>query len=82
VIVAALAEVAPDADLAALDPAADLVQQLELDSMDFLNVVDAVNEATGVALPERDYPQLATLEGFAAYLASRWPTTDDAGRQG
>ena len=73
VILAAIAEVAPDADLSAIDPTADLTEQLELDSMDFLNVVVAVNEATGVEIPERDYPELSTLERFAAYLADRLP---------
>lgn len=72
-ILAAVAEVAPEADLASLDPTADLTEQLELDSMDFLNVVVAVNEATGVEIPERDYPELSTLDRFAAYLAERLP---------
>ena len=72
-ILAAIAEVAPDADLSAIDPTADLTEQLELDSMDFLNVVVAVNEATGVEIPERDYPELSTLDRFAAYLADRLP---------
>ena len=71
VILAAVAEVAPDADLSAIDPTAELTEQLELDSMDFLNVVVAVNEATGVEIPERDYPELSTLDRFAAYLADR-----------
>ena len=73
VILAAVAQVAPDADLGTIDPKADLTEQLELDSMDFLNVVVAVNEATGVEIPERDYPELSTLERFAAYLAARLP---------
>ena len=72
-ILAAIAEVAPDADLSAIDPTADLTEQLELDSMDFLNIVVAVNEATGVEIPERDYPELSTLDRFAAYLADRLP---------
>ena len=72
-ILASIAEVAPDADLSAIDPTADLTEQLELDSMDFLNIVVAVNEATGVEIPERDYPELSTLDRFAAYLADRLP---------
>ena len=67
----AVADVAPDAELDGVDPTADLAEQLELDSMDFLNIVVAVNEATGIEIPERDYPPLATLDGFAAYLAAR-----------
>src|SRR3954470_10973527 len=52
-ILRAVAEVAPDADVSAIDPAADLAEQLELDSMDFLNIVAAVDEATGVDIPEQ-----------------------------
>jgi acyl carrier protein len=39
--------------------------------MDFLNVVTAIAERTGVEVPERDYPKLVTLDGFTAYLAER-----------
>jgi len=39
--------------------------------MDFLNLVTAVSEATGVDIPERDYPLVATLSGCVTYVASR-----------
>jgi acyl carrier protein len=70
-VAAALARVAPRVDLAAIDPDADLRDAAELDSMDFLNLVIAVHEATGIDLPERDYPHLATFGGFAHYLDER-----------
>jgi acyl carrier protein len=65
----ALSDIAPEADLDRLDPAADLQEAVDLDSMDFLNLVTAVGEATGVDIPERDYPLVATLSGCVAYLA-------------
>jgi acyl carrier protein len=45
-----------------------LRQALDLDSMDFLNVVVGLHEVTGVDIPEADYPRLFTLDGMAAYL--------------
>jgi acyl carrier protein len=68
VVIAALTEVAPDIDPAAIDPDADLADQLDIDSMDFLNVIVAINERTGIEVPERDYPKLSTLNDAVAYL--------------
>jgi len=64
-----LGDVAPEADLAALRPDAPLREQLDLDSMDFLNLMIAIHEAFGVEIPEADYPRLATLDGCVEYLA-------------
>jgi acyl carrier protein len=66
---AVLADIAPDAELDTLDPAADLAEQLDLDSLDFFNFVVALHEQLGVDVPERDYPQLGTLDGAVTYLA-------------
>jgi acyl carrier protein len=66
----AIVEVAPDVDPAEIDPATDLSEQLDIDSMDFLNIVVALHERTGVEIPERDYPQLSTLDGAVAYLCA------------
>lgn len=70
-IAAELRRIAPEADLAAVDPAADLREALELDSMDFLNLLIALDRRFGVAVPEVDYPQVATLAGLIGYLAAR-----------
>jgi len=72
-VLEALAEVAPEADLASLDPREDLREQLEIDSMDLLNLVIRVHERTGVEIPEADYPKLATLDSAVVYLAARLP---------
>jgi acyl carrier protein len=66
-----LGGIAPEADLAALDPREDLREQLEIDSMDLLNFAIGVHERTGVEIPEVDYPKLASLDSCAAYLESR-----------
>ena len=70
VVIQALTEVAPDTDPGTLDPSAELAEQLDIDSIDFLNVVVSVHEQTGIDVPERDYPKLATLDGAVAYLVS------------
>jgi len=69
-VLQALIEVAPEIDAASIDPGAVLTEQLDIDSMDFLNVVVAVHESTGIAIPERDYPKFSTLDGAVAYLVN------------
>ena len=71
VVLATLAQVAPEADLASLGPDAELRVELDIDSMDFLNFVVGIDERTGVDIPERDYPQLSTLNGCIEYLTRR-----------
>lgn len=66
-----LGNIAPEADLAAIDPAADLREALDIDSMDFLNFVIALHRRLGVDIPEIDYPKLVTLEGATAYLKAK-----------
>ena len=66
-----LGDIAPEADLGALPPHKDLREELDIDSMDFLNFVIALHEKLGVDIPEADYPQLVTLDGAVGYLAAR-----------
>jgi acyl carrier protein len=68
-----LGRLAPEADLGSLAPDDDLQETLDLDSMDFLSFVIGVKEATGVEVPERDYPQVATLAGCIDYVVARSP---------
>ena len=67
---AAIGKVAPDVDLAEVDEDARLRQDLELDSLDFLRLVETIDTATGVDIPERDYPEVATVKGLIGYLAA------------
>ena len=48
-----------------------LREELDLDSMDFLNLLVGVHQRTGIEIPEADYPKLATLDRLVAYLAAR-----------
>jgi acyl carrier protein len=70
-----LRDIAPEADLTGVDPDALLQDELDLDSMDFLNLVTALHDETGIDVPERDYPQLATVGGFVAYVAAAAATS-------
>lgn len=65
-----LDEVAPGGGVAALAPDADLRDALELDSLDFLNVVEALSDRTGRRIDEDDYPRLATLGDAVDFLSS------------
>lgn len=65
-----LGRIAPEADLATLRGDAAIREELDLDSMDFLSFVTAVDEELHVAVPEADYEQLATLDGCLDYLAA------------
>lgn len=73
-----LSQIAPEADLEAIDPAEDLRDQLDLDSMDFLNVAVGINTAFNLEVPERDYPKMVTLDGCVAYVLAKAPAA--AGR--
>jgi acyl carrier protein len=66
-----LANIAPEMDMRNLDPRTDLRETLDIDSMDFLNFVIAINRRLGIEIPELDYPQLATLDGAVAYLGTK-----------
>jgi len=66
-----LSNIAPEIDLASVDPAADLREALDIDSMDFLNFVTAVHHRLGLDIPELDYPKLVTLDGAIAYIAAK-----------
>lgn len=77
VVVAVLRRIAPEVDPTSLGPDIHLRDDLDLDSMDFLNFVLGLHERLGVEVPEADYPQLYTLHGATAYLASRTGSTRD-----
>jgi len=67
----ALSNVAPEVDLAAIDPKKDLRDQIDIDSVDFLNFVIGLHKELGVEIPDADLPKLTTLNGCAAYLLAK-----------
>jgi len=68
---AALATIAPEADLDDVGPDEDLQEALDLDSMDFLNFLIAIAQSTGVEIPESDYHLVRTHAGCKEYIAHR-----------
>lgn len=66
-----LADRAPEVDFAAIDPAQPLRDQIDLDSMDYLNFLIALHKELGISIPEKDYPKMTTLNGCIDYLDAR-----------
>ena len=68
VIFQVLSDIAPEVDQTSVDHHTDLTEQLDLDSMDYLNWLLGINQATGVEIPQRDVSKFLTIDGAAAYL--------------
>ena len=69
VIFDALKAVAPDAEPAELDPDRPFGDQIEIDSVDFLNFVLGLEKRLKISVPDLEYPQLSTQSGCRAVLA-------------
>lgn len=63
-----IADIDDEADFDSLQPGEPLRDQLDLDSMDFLDIVMELRKRHQLQIPEEDYPQLATLNSCVAYL--------------
>lgn len=70
-VIQTLSSIAPEFDPRNLQPDAVLRQELDLDSMDFLNFVIGLHDRVGINVPEQDYAKLSTLNGAVDYLATR-----------
>lgn len=68
VIIDIIKDIDEEADFDGLDPDKPLRDQLELDSMDFLDIVMELRKRYKLQIPEDDYPRLATLNSCVAYL--------------
>ena len=63
-----LSDIAPDDDLSGLKDDVAFREQLELDSMDFLDIVMELRKRYRIQIPEDDYVHLATMSGTVKYL--------------
>ena len=71
-VLATIAAIAPDTDLHALEADQPLRQQVDLDSVDWVNFLIALCERLSIDdIPESDHEQLRTLESIVAYIAAR-----------
>jgi len=66
-----IAVVAPDEDLSNIDGGVRLRDQLDMDSMDFLDIVMELRKRYKIEVPKEDYPLLATLDGCLEYLTPK-----------
>lgn len=67
-----ISDIAPDEDLSDIKPEVRLREQLQLDSMDFLDIVMELRKRHGIEVPEADYMRLASLESCAEYLLPKF----------
>ena len=67
-----ISDIAPDEDLSTIKSEVRLRDQLQLDSMDFLDIVMELRKRHGIEVPEADYGQLASLESCAEYLTPKF----------
>jgi acyl carrier protein len=65
-----LGEIAPETDLASIKPDIPFRDQIDLDSMDYLNFVIALDEKFAAGIPEREYASLTTLNACVEKLES------------
>jgi len=68
VILDILDKIAPDEDLTDLDDSQPFRDQMELDSMDFLDIVMELRKRYRIQIPEEDYPNLVTMDSTVTYL--------------
>lgn len=68
-VIAAITDIAPEVEDIELVGDVPLRRQVDLDSMDWLNVLINLRSALGVDIPESDYARLGTLDDLVAYLA-------------
>jgi acyl carrier protein len=65
-----LEEIAPEVEASDVDHSVDLTEQLDLDSMDYLTWMLAINKRTGIDIPQRDVSKFLTIDGAADYLVT------------
>ena len=71
VLMEIVAEIIPDEDLTDLKDDIPIREQVELDSMDFLDIIMELRKRYGIEVPEDDYTQLATIDSSVTYLEPR-----------
>ncbi len=71
VVIEELIAIAPEFTPDEIDAEADLREEMDIDSMDFLNFVIALHKKLGIDIPEADYPQLFTVNGAVDYLSAK-----------
>ena len=68
IVIDIIKEIAPDEDTTDIKSEVALREQMDLDSMDFLDIVMELRKQHGIEVPEEDYPKLASLQSCSDYL--------------
>jgi len=71
VVLNIISDIAPDEDMNELKDEVSLREQLDLDSMDFLDIVMELRKRHKVEVPAEDYPKLATMASCVSYLTPK-----------
>jgi acyl carrier protein len=66
-----LKRIAPDTEPSTLKPDENIRETLNIDSFDLLQFIVALNEKTGIEIPEEDYGKIATLQALTAYIKNK-----------
>lgn len=72
IVIDIINEIAPDEDTSDLKSEVNLRDQMDLDSMDFLDIVMELRKQHSIEVPEADYPELASLDSCANYLTPKF----------
>ena len=72
IVIDIINEIAPDEETTDLKSEVNLRDQMDLDSMDFLDIVMELRKQHGIEVPEADYPKLASLDSCAEYLTPKF----------
>lgn len=72
VVLDIIADVALDEDVSNLKDDVALRDQLDLDSMDFLDIVMELKKRHQIEVPQEDYPQLASMQSCVEYLQPKF----------
>lgn len=64
-------QIAPDIDIDSIERDADLRDEFDIDSIDFLNLITALSKHFGTEMPESDYDQMGTFDALLSYLVGK-----------
>jgi len=70
-ITVSILRVAPEAEIDTLDPDISFRDQIEIDSVDFLQFVLDLEKKLGISIPDVDYPKLSSLNGCLSYIENK-----------
>ncbi len=72
IVLKIITDIAPDEDVSGIDDNLTLREQIDLDSMDFLDIVMELRKRYKIEVPQEDYPHLATLKSCMDYLTPKF----------